>query len=155
MLHCDDPGSLNCASPFNSCFKKTIQGFMSSHTLQSTAKSLKKLAFIAQVHLEFSFVERKNKTKPPTLKIVIKKWNFWLQLQPFRTEYEVSGDGPKKRAKKPILYSKSIRCPVSHSTITIDLFLGNILSYQVDILNCPRKFAALLQLKIAVTCEAE
>lgn len=54
--------------------------------------------------------KKPNKTHPRNLKNMIKKWKFCFQLQPFSTEYKVSGDDGKKKKKetiKPIPQSRS------------------------------------------------
>lgn len=61
----------------------------------------------------------------------------------------------KKKTIKPIVQSQTAGYPISLSTSTIGLFLGSVLWYHVAILNCPRKLAALLQLKIPSPPEAE
>lgn len=96
-----------------------------------------------------------NKTHPHNIKIVIKKWKFCFQLQPFCTEYRIPGDYKKKETIKPIAQSQTAGYPISLSTSTIGLFLGSVLWYHVAIPNCPRKLAALLQLKIPSPPEAE
>lgn len=164
MLHWDVSWNLNAAALLMPPLRKPSKVLWALSLYQSTIKRINKLSFIVLVHWVLiwssaTWREKKsNKTNPPTLKNTIRKWKFCSWCHPFCTVYRVSGDYKKKRknrTKKLIPYSKIIRYPIPHSTITIDLFLGNALSYQVDFLNCPRKLAALLQLKIAFTSEAE
>lgn len=158
MLHWDVSWNLNAATLLMPPLRKPSKVLWALSLYQSTTKRINKLSFIVLVHWVLIWSSATWREKTPTLKNTIRKWKFCSRCHPFCTAYRVSGDYQKKRkirTKKPIPYSKIIRYPFPHSTITIDLFLGNALSYQVDFLNCPRKLAALLQLKIAFTSEAE
>lgn len=143
--------------PSDSSLKKTIRGLMSSLPLPHSCKKGQSIVLHPAGHTGFWFgVQLREEEKPQPMKPTptTRKHDWEVKTLFVSLLYRVQALWRLQTTKKPIPCSKSIGYPISHFTVTIDLFLGSGLSYQVDILNCPRKLAALPQFKTAFAYKA-